>query len=81
MFLQERIIIMTSWVANVPPSQICETTHFSDDLCLDSIDILTLIMQLEKWFNVILTKEEVDSIETVKDVTGYFSKYFRQAAA
>ncbi len=81
MYLQERIIIMTSWVANVPPSHICETTHFSDDLGLDSIDILTLILQLEKWFNIILTKEEVDRIETVRDASSYFTKYFGQAAA
>ena len=66
MYLQEKIIIMASWVANIPPSQICETTHFSDDLGLDSIDIMTLILQLEKWFNVMLTKEEADAIETVK---------------
>lgn len=81
MYLQERVIIMASWVANVPPSQVCETTHFSDDLCLDSIDILTLIIQLEKWINVMLTKEEVDNIETVKDVVDCFSKYYGQAAA
>ncbi len=81
MYLQEKIIIMASWVANIPPSQICETTHFSDDLGLDSIDIMTLILQLEKWFNVMLTKEEADAIETVKDASDCFSKYSGQAAA
>jgi acyl carrier protein len=81
MYLQERIIIMASWVANVPPSHICETTHFSDDLGFDSIDILTLVMQLEKWFNIILTKDEFDRIETVKDASECFSKYYGQAAA
>ena len=33
---------MTSWVANVPPSHICETTNFSDDLNLDAIDFFNL---------------------------------------
>ena len=81
MYLQERIIIMASWIANVPPSHICETTHLSDDLDLDSIDIMTLIIQLEKWFDIILTKDEVDNIETVKDASDCFSKYTGQAAA
>ncbi len=81
MYLQERIIIMSSWIANVPPSHICETTHFSEDLDLDAIDFMTLILQLEKWFNVMLSKDEVDGIETVKDATECFSKYFKQAAA
>ena len=81
MYLQERIIIMASWIANVPPSQVCETTHFSDDLGLDSIDVLTLVLQLENSFNVLLTKEEADAIETVKDASDCFSKYSEQAAA
>lgn len=81
MYLQERIIITTSLIAKVPPSQVCETTHFRSDLSLDSIDFMTLIIQLEKWFNVILTKAEVDNIETVKDASDCFSKYYSQAAA
>lgn len=72
---------MASWIAKVPPSQVCETTHFRDDLDLDSIDILTLILQLENWFNIMLTKEEVDAIETVKDASDCFSKYSEQTAA
>ena len=81
MHLQERIIIMASYIANVPPSHVCETTHFSEDLDLDSIDILTLILQLEKWFDVLLTNAEVDNIETVKDAVDCFSKYTGKAAA
>ena len=81
MHLQERIIIMASYIANVPTSHVCETTHFSEDLNLDSIDILTLILQLEKWFGVMLTKSEFDSIETVKDVVDCFSKYTLKVAA
>ena len=72
---------MASYIANVPPSHVCETTHFSEDLDLDSIDILTLILQLEKWFDVLLTNAEVDNIETVKDAVDCFSKYTGKAAA
>ena len=72
---------MASYIANVPPSHVCETTHFSEDLELDSIDILTLILQLEKWFGVLLTNAEVDNIETVKDAVDCFSKYTGKAAA
>ncbi len=66
---------MISWMANVPPSQICPTTNLRDDLDLDSIDVMTLIVQLEKWFEVILTNEEVEQIETVKDANDCISRY------
>ena len=71
MNVQQRVISMTSWVANVPPSQICLSTAIQEDLNLDSIDYMLLIVKLEKWFNVILTIEQVEQIETVKDITDY----------
>ncbi|MEM1322162.1 MAG: acyl carrier protein [Bacteroidota bacterium] len=72
---QQRIINMISWMANVPPSQICMTTNLRDDLGLDSIDVMSLIVQLEKWFDIILTNEEVEQIETVKDASDCISRH------
>ncbi len=65
----DRVIYMISWAASVPQAQLCPTTNLKDDLNLDSIDFMLLIVKLEKWFNVILSEEEVESIETVKDAT------------
>lgn len=75
MNVQERIISMTSWVANVPPARICPSTSLKDDLNLDSIDLMLLIVKLEKWFNVTLTSDEVENIETVKDASDYINRY------
>ena len=69
MTTQEKVISMVSWVADVPAEHVCPTTNIKDDLNLDSIDVMMLIVKLEKWFNVILSTEEVEAIETVKDAS------------
>ncbi len=81
MEVQQRIMSMVSWVAQVPPTQICLTTNFKSDLDLDEIDVMSLILQLERWFNVVLTKEEVERIETVKDVSDCIARYATKFAA
>ena len=74
MTTQQRVIAMLSWLANVPTSRLCPTTNIKDDLNLDSIDVMMFIVQLEKWFNVVLPTEEVESIETVKDAADCISR-------
>jgi len=69
MTTQEKVISMVSWVADVPATHVCPTTNIKDDLNLDSIDVMMLIVKLEKWFDVILSTEEVEAIETVKDAS------------
>ena len=77
---QQRIINMVSWVANVPPSQVCLSTNLKDDLNLDSIDVMALIVKLERWFDVVLTNDEVETIETVKDADDCISRYITTMA-
>ncbi len=71
---QQQIKNMISWVANVPPTQICPSTSLREDLNLDSIDFMLLIIKLEKWFNVFLTNEEIENIDTVKDISEYITQ-------
>ncbi len=53
----------------MPSSKVYAHSYFRDDLHLDSIDQMLIIVKLEKLFNVILPNEDVDRIETVKDVS------------
>ena len=80
MTTQEKVISMVSWVANVPSTSVCPTTNIKDDLNLDSIDVMMLIVKLEKWFDVILSTEEVERIETVKDASECIQRRMRVAA-
>ena len=72
---QDRVIDLISWRLNVPPTHIHPYTHLKDDLHLDAIDLLLLIADLESRFNVYLSPEEAEAIETVQDASFYFQKY------
>lgn len=71
---QERIIDLISWIVNVPSAYIHPYTLLKDDLELDPIDMLLLIAELESQFNIYLTPEEVETIETVQDISFIFQK-------
>jgi acyl carrier protein len=74
MKIQKRIIKLVSWVANVPATQILPSTHIREDLDIDSIDYMLLIVKMESLFNVVLTNEQVERIETVKDASEHISR-------
>jgi len=80
MTIQEKVISMVSWVADVPATHVCPTTNIKDDLNLDSIDVMMLIVKLEKWFDVILSYEQVEAIETVKDASDCIRMNMKMAA-
>jgi len=73
--MQTKIIDLISWIADVPVSSICPTTNIKEDLSLDSIDFMLLIVKLEKSFDISLSSEEVEGIETVKDASDYIRRY------
>jgi acyl carrier protein len=72
---ERKVIDLISWSLNVPTHNIHPYTRFRDDLHLDAIDLLLLIVDLESRFNVYLSPEEVEAIETVQDASLRLQKY------
>ena len=71
---EDRVIELISWIMHIPSSHMHPYTHLQDDLDLDTIDLLLLIAELENQFNIYLTPEEVESIETIRDVSLFFQR-------
>jgi acyl carrier protein len=70
----DKIIHLVSWMANVPTNQIFPSTHIKEDLEIDSIDFMLLVVQMEKLFDVVLSNEQVEAIETVKDANDLITR-------
>jgi acyl carrier protein len=47
------------------PSRVDESTHFKDDLDADSLDLFTLVQELEDTYGVVMTDEQAAQIVTV----------------
>ena len=68
MKIEERVINIVSEQLSVAKDKIILTSHFENDLGADSLDFVELIMALEEEFDVEISDEVADCIETVGDV-------------
>ena len=47
------------------PARITESTHFRDDLSADSLDLYTLVQELEDTYGIKMSDEQAARIQTV----------------
>ena len=56
----------------VDPAEVTEVASFQNDLCADSLDIVELIMEFEKTFDIEIPDDDAsDKITTVGDAIKY----------
>lgn len=53
------------------PSTITEDTHFREDLSADSLDLYTLVQELEDQYGVKMSDEEAARIHTVRQAIDF----------
>lgn len=59
---------------DIKKSDIFNDASFINDLNADSLDIVELIMALEEEFNIEISDEEAEKINTVKEAINYVEK-------
>lgn len=63
--VKEKVVSLVAERMGVEPDQITEDTHFVNDLQSDSLDMAELVIDLEEAFDVTISDEEAQKIETV----------------
>ena len=53
------------------PARITEDTHFREDLSADSLDLYTLVQELEDTYGVKMSDEEAARIHTVRQAVDF----------
>lgn len=61
----------------VDEAELIDTARFSDDLGLDSLDVLETFTTLEKEFDVKIPDEEAEKLATVGSVIDYITRNVR----
>ncbi len=51
--------------------EINETTSFTEDLGMDSLDQIEMIMELEKVFNISIPDDQAEEMKVVGDIANY----------
>ncbi|WWO96896.1 MAG: acyl carrier protein [Candidatus Dasytiphilus stammeri] len=69
--IEERIKKIVSKQLRIKQEKIMNTDFFNQDLGADSLDIVELFMALEQEFNIEITDETADQINTVQSAINY----------
>jgi len=62
------------------PARIEESTHFKQDLDADSLDLYTLVQELEDTYGVRMTDEEAARIHTVSQAIDFVLEHLPSAS-
>lgn len=71
--LNERVYVIISDVLNVNNEKFKPSDRLIEDLGADSLDVIEIIMKLEDEFDVILTDDVAENINTVGDISDSLS--------
>jgi acyl carrier protein len=58
-------------ILGVKPDEVIETANLQNDLGMDSLDAVELTMKFEQEFNINISDEEAEKIQTVGDILDY----------
>lgn len=70
----EKIQEIIAEVMNMPKEEITSDTTFKDDLGADSLDIFSIIMEIEQEFDIEIDNEAAEGIVSVQDAVDQIKK-------
>ena len=71
--VEEKVIATLASVKRIPADKITVDTNLQE-LGIDSLDVFTLLFELENAFNISIPDDDVRSIKTVKDIVDGIKK-------
>ncbi len=73
--MKEEIIKIIADVAEVPEESINLKTNLIADLDLESLDLVTLVSEIENKYQLEIPDKEIKKIQTVEDIVNFLSSY------
>ena len=69
--VRDKVVAIVAKRMGVETDQITDGTHFVNDLQSDSLDLAELVIDLEEAFELSITDEEAQGLETVAQAVTY----------
>ena len=73
--MKEEIIKIIAGVAEVPEESINLKTNLTADLDLESLDLVTLVSEIENKYQLEIPDKEIKKIQTVEDIVNFLSNH------
>ncbi len=67
----EEIKSQIAEILNIDESKITLESNLLDDLKADSMDVATLLLEVEEKYNIEIAEEDLENLKTVKDIVDY----------
>jgi acyl carrier protein len=73
--IAERVKQIVAEQLGVDEDQVTNEASFMEDLGADSLDTVELVMALEEEFDIEISDEDAEKIQTVQDAVDYISEH------
>jgi acyl carrier protein len=73
--IEKRIKEIVAEQLGVDEAQVANESSFMDDLGADSLDTVELVMALEEEFDIEISDENAEKIQTVQDAIDYITEH------
>jgi len=73
--ISERVKQIVAEQLGVDEDQVTNEASFMDDLGADSLDTVELVMALEEEFDIEISDEDAEKIQTVQDAIDYINEH------
>ena len=75
MAVEEKVRKIVAEKLSVEQDEVVPEASFVDDLGADSLDLVELIMAMEEAFDIEISDEEAEKLQTVKDAIDYITSH------
>ncbi len=75
MSVEEKIKIIIVDKLSVEPDEVVPEASFVDDLGADSLDLVELIMAMEEAFDIEISDDQAEKLQTVQDAINYIKEH------
>jgi len=75
MSMEEKVKKIIAEKLSVDLDEVVPEASFVDDLGADSLDLVELIMTMEEEFDIDISDEDAEKLETVKDAIAYINTH------
>lgn len=73
--IAERVKLIVAEQLGVDEDQVTNEASFMEDLGADSLDTVELVMALEEEFDIEISDEDAEKIQTVQDAVDYINEH------
>ena len=77
--IQDKARAFIATKLNVSENEVTPEKHLFNDLGADSLDVVELLMILEREFNIKLSEEDAANIKAVGDLYAMIEKYIKKS--